>query len=204
MGLDRSLSPGIKGSHTSIGDIANHAQNKEQIQLDVAERLLDLVPLELLVLDARLIAPQPLDDDPLLAQAEALGRDGAVRQEDVHDRAPDAAQGADDQELELPARQRALDVADAEPQQAAQRDAEAVGEIPRSHGAGLFGALLASLVSRDSCSLERNDRSKTCGRIKHTLYHMLVISMKLGSEHASAAPAKALRAARPAKLCAAA
>jgi hypothetical protein len=33
---------------------------------------------------------------------------------------------------------------------------------------------------------------------------MLVISMKLGSAHASAAPASALNAANPAKLCAAA
>lgn len=37
-----------------------------------------------------------------------------------------------------------------------------------------------------------------------TLYHMLVINIKLGSEHASAAPPSALNAARPAKLFAAA
>ena len=126
---------------TTVGDIANHPQQEEQVQLDIAERFSHLISFQVLVLDPRLVASQPLDHDSLLPQSQALSRDRAVREENVHDNAPDAAQSANDKELELPARQPAIDVPDSETKQTSQSDAEAVGEIPRPHGTRLLGTL---------------------------------------------------------------
>jgi hypothetical protein len=73
----------------------------------------------MLVLNPRLIASQPLNYDSLLPQSQTFSRDRTVRKEDVHDDAPDEAQSADDEKLKLPARQRALDVTDAETEKTA-------------------------------------------------------------------------------------
>jgi hypothetical protein len=72
-----------------------------------------------LVLNPRLVASQPLYHDSLLSQSQAFGRDRTVREKYVHDDAPDEAQSADDEKLELPARQGALDVADSETEKTA-------------------------------------------------------------------------------------
>lgn len=68
----------------------------------------------MLVLDARLVASQPLHDDSLLPHTQALGSDGAVGQENVHHGSPDAAQRADDQEFKLPTRKSTVDVTNTE------------------------------------------------------------------------------------------
>jgi hypothetical protein len=99
---------------TAVGDVADHSQQKEQIQLNIAKRLLHLISFQMLVFDSRLVASQPLNYNSLLAQRQALSRDWTVRQENEHDNPPNEAQSADNDELELPARQRGFDVSNTE------------------------------------------------------------------------------------------
>ena len=63
--------------------------------------------------------------------AEQLGRHWTVRQHDEHDYSPCAAKTANDQELVLPRRECALDVANRVAQQAAECNAKTVRGIPQ-------------------------------------------------------------------------
>jgi hypothetical protein len=103
-----------ESGRTAVGDVADHSQQKEQIQLNIAESFLDLVSFQMLVFDSRLVASQPLNNNSLLTQRQPFSRDGTVRQEDEHDNPPNEAQSADNDELEFPARQRGFDVSNTE------------------------------------------------------------------------------------------
>jgi len=118
--------------------------------------------LEVFVFDARLVALEPLDGDPLLAPIQKLCRDGRVGHEDANDNPPGAAQAADDDKLVPPRRQRAADVADGVAQEAAQRDARPVGRVPEADAQRLFLA---------GVPLERNvSQAWVCGWRKRARY----------------------------------
>jgi hypothetical protein len=102
------------GGRTAVGDVADHSQQKEQVQLDIAKRLFHLISFQMLVLNSRLVASQPLNNNSLLTKRQPFSRDGTVGQEDEHDNPPNEAQSADNDELEFPARQRGFDVSNAE------------------------------------------------------------------------------------------
>jgi hypothetical protein len=91
------------GECTAVGDIADHSEQEEEVQFNVAEGFFDLVDFQMLVLDACLVSSQSLDYDFLLAEGQAFGCDRTVWEVNKHDDSPDEAESADDDELELPA-----------------------------------------------------------------------------------------------------
>ncbi len=103
---------GAEVRDAAVRDVPDQAEAEEQVELGVEERLADLVRLEVLVLDAGLVLPQPLDGHAPLRERELLGPHGRVREEGEDDDPPHAAERPDDQELVLPRRQGALDAAD--------------------------------------------------------------------------------------------
>lgn len=84
----------------------------------------------MLVLDASLVALESFDGDAFLVSAEKLGGDGTVGHEDCDHNAPDAAQGAYDEELVPPACECAVDVSNCVSQETAESDPESVGGVP--------------------------------------------------------------------------
>lgn len=93
---------GAEVGDATVGNVAHHSQDKEEVELDVEEGLFYLVPLEVLVLDTSLVAAQALDRHAFLFSAETFRRHGRVGKEDKHDNSPGRAQGADDEKLVLP------------------------------------------------------------------------------------------------------
>lgn len=117
----------------AVDDTLHHRDEEERVELVIRERLPDLVRLQRLVLHPRLVLAQPLDGHLLLVVREPLGGDRTVGYQEEHDCAPDAAQSAYDQELVLPARERAPDVADAVAEEATERNADAVCRVPETN-----------------------------------------------------------------------
>lgn len=72
-----------KVGRTAVGDVADTAEDEEEIELDVQEGFFNLVGLEMLVLDAGLVVFEAFDGDALLALGKELGCDGRVGCKDV-------------------------------------------------------------------------------------------------------------------------
>lgn len=79
------------------------------------------------------------DDDPLVVREAARGV-RRIGDDKEHEDGPDNAERADDHELPLPGRKRVVDLTNAVPEQAAERNAEAVRRVPDANAEGLLGA----------------------------------------------------------------
>lgn len=86
----------------------------------------------MLVLNAGLIALQPLDCNSLFAIIQELGRYRRIRHEDANDNSPKTAQSADDDEFVSPRRQSTINVADRIAEKATQSNPGPVGGIPEA------------------------------------------------------------------------
>lgn len=67
---------------SAIGDVAYDAKKEEEVRFNVRERFADLVPLEVLVFDARLVFAKTFDSDALFVFVETFGCDRAVGEKD--------------------------------------------------------------------------------------------------------------------------
>lgn len=94
---------GAEVRDAAVGDVAHDAQHEEKVEFWVQKRLADLVRFEMFILDPCLVVTQAVDSPATLCGSQERRRNGRVGQEDEEDNAPDAAKGANDQELELPA-----------------------------------------------------------------------------------------------------
>lgn len=100
-------------THSAVGDVLGNAENEEQPGFGVAEALADLVPFDLFVFDARVVAFDALEADELLAVAHVPALRGRVGEEQEDDAGPDEGDAAEDEVEQPPAGEGCVRVSDA-------------------------------------------------------------------------------------------
>lgn len=134
---------GLVGADGAVGDRRGDGGEAEQPGLRVPEALPGLVPLEVLVLDARLVAAQALDGPNLLVARQEPAAHGAVGHDADHQGADGDGEEAEDEEHDLPARKGpARVVLEAEAGQGADDGACPRADVPQGHARRLFGLVV--------------------------------------------------------------
>lgn len=102
-----------KVGNAAIRDIGRKAKQREEPGLVVQIGLLDLFPVDSILLYAGLVASHPRNHDELLVMRKAPDGSRRVGQADEEAYSPNGAKGTNDDELIAPWRQHSLDLADA-------------------------------------------------------------------------------------------
>lgn len=128
-----------KVGQATVGDGDDNVEHEHEPGLGVGQGLDELILLELLVLDARLVGTQTINHNRLLPLRDKLGLDGVIRQEEAHDTRPHDCHAARDPEHGAP-----LVLPGEEADAPADGPREADGQA-RVHEAGAEGLLAAGV-----------------------------------------------------------
>lgn len=113
---------GAKGDETAVGDVDDDVEEEDEPDLDIEERLEDLVPLPNAVGDTSTVGSQTLGSVVPLLRSEEAGVHGAVGEDEEEEQAVGDVDGAGDDVQILPLEQgsRAGDLADDEGEEAVE------------------------------------------------------------------------------------
>lgn len=102
-----------KVGNAAIRDVGHKAKQRKEPSLVIQIGLLDLLPVDPVLLHAGLVASHPRNHDELLVMRKAPDCPRRVGQADEEGDAPNGATGTDDDELVAPRGQHSLDLTNA-------------------------------------------------------------------------------------------
>lgn len=124
-----------------IWNVVRNSKQVQQPEPHVHEGFLDLIPLELLIVDTRLVLYQPEHSNGLLPLVQPGSCKGIWRHEEVEEDTPDDGDRAENNERELPGRNVGLDEANAVPDETTEDVGHTVHREPDTGSERLLGPI---------------------------------------------------------------
>lgn len=104
---------GREGDQAAVGDVLSHGENGERPRLGVGEALSYLVPLDLSVLDPRLVVLDADQADELFPVAQPVAGHGGIGEEEPNHHGPQHRKASQDEEEQAPGCDAGVGVSDA-------------------------------------------------------------------------------------------